>query len=49
MMSMETCTKIEIAEEFMAIKRLFDKIGFEVVGSKKDYDTKLYVVKKKKD
>ena len=48
-MSMETCTKIEIAEEFMAIKKLFDKIGFEVVGSKNDYDSKLYMVKKKKD
>jgi len=46
-MSMETCTKIEIAEEFMAINKLFNKIGFEVVGSRKDYNSKLYLVKKK--
>ena len=46
---METCTKFEIAEDFMAVKKIFDKIGFEVVGSRNDYDTKLYIVKRKKD
>lgn len=49
MMSMETCTKIEIAEEFMLVKKLFEKIGFELVGSTSLYDDKLYTVKKKKD
>ena len=44
---METCTKIEIAVEFMAIRKLFEKIGYDLVGSKTLNDEKIYTVKKK--
>jgi len=38
----------EIAEEFLVIKDFFDKIGFEVVGTKDINNEILYVVRKKK-
>ena len=38
----------EIAKEFLAAQDLFDKIGFEIIGTK-DINNKFhYVVKKKK-
>jgi hypothetical protein len=33
-MSMETCTTIVIAEEHLVAKEFFDKIGFELIGTR---------------
>lgn len=37
----------EIAEEFLVIKDFFDKIGYELVGTKDINNEILYVVRKK--
>ena len=54
MMAMETKAAIEIAdiaieiaEEFMATKKLFEKIGYDLVGSKVINNIKYYTAKKK--
>lgn len=38
----------ELAQEFLDIKGFFEKIGFELVGTKDIYEEKTYFVKKKK-
>lgn len=38
----------ELAQEFLDIKGFFEKIGFELVGTKDIYDEKIYFIKKKK-
>ena len=38
----------EIAEEFLVIKDFFDKIGYELVGTKDINNEKIYLIKKKK-
>ena len=45
-MSLEE-TSMEIAVEFMTAKKLFEKIGFELIGTKDNSPGPLYVVKKK--
>lgn len=50
MMSMETCTAIVIAEEFLVAKEFFDKIGFEVIGTRpgnSENPNKIYCVRRK--
>ena len=57
MMAMETKAAIEIAEiaieiaeEIMAAKEFFDKIGFEIIGTKdgnSENPAKIYCVRKK--
>lgn len=50
MMSMETCTTIVIAEEFLTAKEFFDKIGFELIGTKdgnSENPEKIYCVRRK--
>lgn len=37
----------EIAVEFMAAKKLLEKIGFEVIGTKDNSPNPLYLVRKK--
>lgn len=36
------------AKEFLAIKDKFDKIGFEIIGTKDINNEEIYLVKKKK-
>ena len=38
----------EIAEEFLVIKDFFDKIGYELVGTKDINNERFYLVKEKK-
>lgn len=38
----------EIAKEFLVIKDFFDKIGYELVGTKDINNEKIYLVKEKK-
>lgn len=38
----------ELGQEFLDIKGFFEKIGFELVGTKDIYDEKIYFVKEKK-
>jgi len=45
-MSLET-NPIEIAVEFMTAKKLFEKIGFELIGTKDNSPEPLYLVKKR--
>ena len=45
---METNIVIEIAEEFIAIKKLSEKIGYDLVGTKVLKNDTYYTVKKKK-
>jgi len=40
---------MEIAVDFMTVKKLFEKIGFELIGTKDNSPEPLYVVKKKKE
>lgn len=47
-MSMETNTQMKIAEGNLAIIKLFEKIGFELVGAKTVNEDKIFAVKKKK-
>jgi len=50
MMSMETCTTIVIAEEFLVAKEFFDKIGFELIGTipgNSENPKKVYCVRRK--
>jgi N-acetylglutamate synthase-like GNAT family acetyltransferase len=49
-MSMETCTAIVIAEEFLTAKEFFDKIGFELIWTKdgnSENPEKTYCVRRK--
>ncbi|NVM19590.1 MAG: hypothetical protein HWN80_17945 [Candidatus Lokiarchaeota archaeon] len=45
---MEINTQMKIAEEFLAIKNIFEKIGFEIVGTKTVNEDRIFAVKKKK-
>lgn len=50
MMSMETKIAIVIAEEYLVAKEFFDKIGFEVVGTRAgniENPEKIYCVRRK--
>ena len=50
MMSMETKVAIVIAEEFLTAKEFFDKIGFELIGTKdgnSENPNNIYCVRKK--
>ncbi len=50
MMSMETCTTIVIAEEFLIAKEFFNKLGFELIGTKdgnSENPEKIYCVRRK--
>jgi len=38
----------ELVQEFLDIKGFFEKIGFELVGTKDIYDQTIYFVKKMK-
>jgi len=42
---------LEIAEEFMKIKEFFERVGFEIIGTKTDSDSDdtIYFIKRKKD
>jgi hypothetical protein len=40
---------MEIAKEFMEIKEFFERVGFEVIGTKTDSSEVIYFIKKKKD
>ena len=47
---METCTTIVIAEEYLVAKEFFDKIGFELIGTRPDNSEnpeKIYSVRRK--
>ena len=48
MMSLEMDSERKFAKEFLAAKDKFDKIGFEVVGTKDIHNNPIYFVKKKK-
>ena len=51
MMSMETNTVIEIAEEFLKAKEYFDSLGLELLGSRDgsiENQNKIFSVRKKK-
>ena len=37
-----------IALEFLEIKDFFQKVGFEIIGSRDINDEKIYLIKKKK-
>lgn len=39
----------EIAFDFMKFKNLFEKIGFELIGSKDQNEEKVFLVKEKKE
>lgn len=38
---------VEIAKDFLAAKKLFEKIGFELIGTKDGAPDVLYVAKKR--
>jgi hypothetical protein len=40
---------VESAVEFMAARKLFEKIGFELIGTKDNSPEPLYVARKKRD
>lgn len=38
----------EFAEEFLAAKKIFDEIGFEIVGTQDINEDQIFFIKKKK-
>ena len=49
-MSMESYTTIVIAEEFLTAKEFFDKIGFELIGTKdgnSENPNEIYCIRRK--
>jgi len=47
-MSLEMNSERKYAKEFLAIKDKFDKIGFEIIGTKDINTVPIYCVKEKK-
>ena len=47
-MSLEMDSERKFAKEFLAAKEKFDKIGFEVIGTKDVHKKPIYFVKEKK-
>jgi len=48
MMSLEMNKERKFAEEFLAAQDFFNKIGFELIGTKDINNEEIYLVKKKK-
>jgi len=49
MMSIQSIQSIQnIEEEFVKIRDFFDKIGFELIGTNKVNDEKIFFVRRKK-
>ncbi len=48
MMSLEMDSESRLAEEFLAAQDFFNKIGFELIGTKEINKEEIYLVKKKK-
>ncbi|MFW9972275.1 MAG: hypothetical protein ACFFDF_18970 [Candidatus Odinarchaeota archaeon] len=48
MMSLEIPVEVKIAKEFLAAQVFFNKIGFEIVGTKDINEETIYLVRKKK-
>ena len=48
MMSLEMNLERKFAKEFLAAQDFFNKIGFEIIGTKDINNEEIYLVKKKK-